>query len=128
MRQRSRESAFIPSYTHAHIHTYTHALCPTISDCLSLSLSLWLLLSLCLFRSVSLARLQVFQGKNVLALWPIEGSRDIENPFPEHEHPDLAISGVPLDFDLGEDLPMQTHLCNMADGDGAVDPGKEKFC
>ena len=47
--------------------------------------------------------LTMCHGKNILAMWPTEGSRDIDDPFPEHEHAGLAESGIPLDPD--EDLP-----------------------
>ena len=47
--------------------------------------------------------LTVCHGKNILGMWPTEGSRDIDDPFPDHEHPGLAESGVPLDPD--KDLP-----------------------
>eukprot|EP00960_Hanusia_phi_P021953 650106-Hanusia_phi.AAC.2 len=40
-------------------------------------------------------------GKSVLALALTQGSRDIENPFPEHEHPDIATA----DDDGDEVLP-----------------------
>ena len=48
----------------------------------------------------------VCNGKNVLGLWPTEGEREIDNPFPEHEPPGLADSGVPID--PVEDLPARS--------------------
>ena len=33
----------------------------------------------------------VCNGKNVLGLWPTEGEREIDNPFPEHEPPGLSL-------------------------------------
>ena len=48
----------------------------------------------------------VCNGKNVLGLWPTEGEREIDNPFPEHEPPGLADSGVPID--TVEDLPARS--------------------
>ena len=41
---------------------------------------------------------QVFQGRNILSMWPTEGARDIANPFAlEESH---ALSQVPLDLNF----------------------------
>jgi U6 snRNA-associated Sm-like protein LSm7 len=51
--------------------------------------------------------LSICHGKKILSLWPTEGTRDIENPFPVHEHEGLVDYGTPLNPD---DFPLPpTH-------------------
>ena len=57
--------------------------------------------------------LTMCHGKNILAMWPTEGSRDIDDPFPDDEHPGLAESGIPLEPD--QDLPPRAAAALLDD-------------